>query len=365
MRKILFFGLLMFASAVLAQSRADEVPRAEALGAVVAADSLAELSDSARLAHLQTLLAEARLAEAGLKMEVEQLRVPLAADSAQRAAARRRIDSLRQVTGGCPVVVEGDTLFSIYAKRGGHTPAARAEMDAAAITELGKQLTMVPDSLYVEHSEIASDLMYGEQVLVTFTDGDGLWENTTRQHLADSVRVRVVEKLRVMHEVYGWIELAKRVGLFVLLVVGQWALIRLTNWLFRKARRRICRRRVNLKSVRIQNYELFDAYKQVRMMLFASNIARYVVILLQLVISVPLLFAIFPHTRTLAYEIISYIWTPLRNILLGVVDYIPNLFTIAVIWVVTRYAVKGMRYLAMEIHDEKLTIKGFYPDWAI
>lgn len=113
---------------------------------------------------------------------------------------RQRIDSLRKVTPGVPVVVEGDTLFYLYAKRGGHTPQQRAEMDAAAILELGKRFNLRPDSLYMESSDIVTDLMYGNKVIASFIDQDGLWENCTRDQLAAHNRKVIVDKLKEMKD---------------------------------------------------------------------------------------------------------------------------------------------------------------------
>ena len=48
----------------------------------------------------------------------------------------------------------------------------------------------------------------------------------------------------------------------------------------------------------------------------------------------------------------------------SIVEYIPNLFTIFVIYFVIKYVVKGLRYFADEIENEKLKIGGFYADWA-
>ena len=68
------------------------------------------------------------------------------------------------------MVVEGDTLYYLYAKRGGLSPQQRAEMNAQVITELGKRFNLQPDSLYIESSDIVTDLMYGNKVVVSFTD---------------------------------------------------------------------------------------------------------------------------------------------------------------------------------------------------
>lgn len=71
-------------------------------------------------------------------------------------------------------------------------------MNATAITELGKRFNLQPDSLYLESSDIVTDLMYGDKVLASFTDQDGLWEGRTRDQLAADKRHIVVDKLKDM-----------------------------------------------------------------------------------------------------------------------------------------------------------------------
>lgn len=200
-------------------------------------------SDSAvSLSAIKQELEAARLNEANLRMEMEQLRLAsYAADSVKHLQQKQRIDSLRKVTPGVPVVVEGDTLFYLYAKRGGHTPQQRAEMDAAAILELGKRFNLRPDSLYMESSDIVTDLMYDNKVIASFIDQDGLWENCTRDRLAAHNRKVIVDKLKEMKDEHGLWQLGKRILYFVLVLVGQYFLFRLTIWLFKKLKVRIQR----------------------------------------------------------------------------------------------------------------------------
>ena len=87
--------------------------------------------------------------------------------------------------------------------------------------------------------------------------------------------------------------------------------------------------------------------------------------LLQLLITIPLLFAIFPQTKGLAYQIFSYIWNPIKNILVGIVDYIPNLFAILIICFAVKYLVRLVHYLSREVEAGRLKFGGFYPDWAM
>ena len=309
----------------------------------------------------------ARLNEANLRMEIEQMKLKYdAADSLKLAKQRLRIDSLRRMTPGVPVVVEGDTLYYLFAKRGGHTPQQRAEMNAAAITELGKQFNLQPDSVYTESSDIVTDLMYGNKVLASFIDQDGLWEGCSRDQLAAAKRKVIVDKLKVMKDEHSLWQLGKRILYFILVIVGQFLLFKLTIWLFNKLKARIQRLKdTKLKPISIQDYELLDTQKQVNLLVFLASLLRYAVMLLQLILTVPLLFAIFPQTKDLAYKLFSYIWDPIKSIFLGIVEYIPNLFTIFVIWLAVKYLVRLVRYLASEIQSERLKIGGFYADWAM
>ena len=331
-------------------------------GAVSAVDS-----ESVRLNNVQEELAAVRLNEANLRMEIEQMKLTAyAADSVKRTRQKQRIDSLRQVTQGVPVIVDDDTLFYFYAKRGGHTPQQRAENVANDITALGKRFNLKPDSLYIESRDIVTDVMYDNKVIVSFTDQDGLWEGCTRDQLAAEKRLVILEKLKVMKEEHGFLQLCKRVAYFVLVLVGQFLLFWGTNWLFRRVKVRIVKlRNTRLKPFSIQDYELLDTHKQVKLLIFLASLVRYAFMLLQLLLSVPLLFSIFPQTKNLAFQLFSYIWNPVKSILVGIVSYIPNLFTIFVICLAIRYLVRLFRYLAGEVQSERLKLRGFYPDWAI
>ena len=324
-------------------------------------------SDSANIANMKRELEAARLNEANMRMEMEQLKLQAyAADSVKLVQQKLRIDSLRKFTQGVPVVVEGDTLFYIYAKRGGHTPQQRAVMNATAITELGKRFNLKPDSLYLESSDIVTDLMYGDKVLASFTDQDGLWEGRTRDQLAADKRHIVVDKLKDMKKEHSLWQLCKRIIFFVLVLLGQYLLFWATTWLFKKLKIRIQRLKdTKLKPISIQDYELLDTQKQVNLLIFLANILRYAFMLLQLVLTVPLLFSIFPQTEKLAYQIFSYIWNPVKSIFGGVIDYIPNLFTIFVICLAVKYLVRLVHYLATEVQSDRLKLNGFYPDWAM
>ena len=351
-------GLL---NAVIAENKTDEIP----------ADSLSILAemhrkDSIRMQELELQLQEMKLNEIMLRSERDDaLYKHITTDSLKKEEQRRSIDSLRTLTPGVPLIIDGDTLLTFYAKRGGVSAYDRAENAVNMILKIGKDLSLKNDSVYLFRSEYQTDIMYGEKVILSVTDQDALWLNTERDELAKTYRSVVSDKIQSLKKEHGILQVTKRVALFNLVLVVQYLLFKLTNYLFRKLRRRIIWLKQNkLKSITIRDYEFLNTHRQGRILIFLNNILRYIVLLIQLMFSVPMLFAIFPQTENLAMRLFTYIIEPIKMVLKSVVEYIPNLFIIIVIYYCVKYIIKGIQYIANEIESEKLKITGFYPDWA-
>jgi small-conductance mechanosensitive channel len=92
--------------------------------------------------------------------------------------------------------------------------------------------------------------------------------------------------------------------------------------------------------------------------------AMYAILLISLYISITLLFSIYPGTRNVATALFRGLLTPFLSIIQSFIAYIPNLLSIIVIVVVTRYLIKFLRFVMKEIEEGRLVVRGFYPDWA-
>ena len=351
-------GLL---NAVIAENKTDEIP----------ADSLSILAemhriDSIRMQELELQLQEMKLNEIMLRSERDDaLYKHITTDSLKKEEQRRSIDSLRTLAPGVPLIIDDDTLLTFYAKRGGVSAYDRTENAVNMILKIGKDLSLKNDSVYLFRSEYQTDIMYGEKVILSVTDQDALWLNTERDELAKTYLSVVSDKIQSLKKEHGILQVTKRVALFILVLVVQYLLFKLTNYLFRKLRRRIIWLKQNkLKSITIRDYEFLNTHRQGRILIFLNNILRYIALLIQLMFSIPMLFAIFPQTENLAMRLFTYIIEPIKMVLKSVVEYIPNLFIIIVIYYCVKYIIKGIQYIANEIESEKLKITGFYPDWA-
>ena len=334
------------------------------LRAQTEADSTAVDSDSL-VKELNTQLQELKLQRIMLQEELERTGRSARLDSLQRVRRQQRIDSLRLVTPGAPLVIEGDTLFSLYARKGGMLPETRVKEAREKIESLGRRLTLHPDSIIIYDGDVSVDIMAGEEVILSLTEMDGLWQAKPRAVLAKEYASIIQKKVDELREEYGLHQKVRVFLLALLVIVVQWVLIRLTNRLFRKWKFRLTRRAIGLlHPIRLKDYEFLNVHRQGIIFLWLYNATRYAVIIVQLFISVPLLFVIFPETKTFALTLIGYVLNPFKEIIMAFLGYLPNVFQIAVIYICFRYLVKLVKYFANEIESGQLRLSGFYPDWA-
>ncbi|MDE6290014.1 MAG: mechanosensitive ion channel family protein, partial [Muribaculaceae bacterium] len=322
-------------------------------------------ADSIQMLQLTLQIEEMKLNEVLLRSKLEANTQLQVADSLKKARQIQRIDSLRAVTPGVPVIVEEDTLFKIYAARGGHSALDRAESTSHMIAKIGHEGSLRRDSVYLLDNDTYIDIMYGDKVIMSVTEQDALWHATDPKNLAEMYMSIIADEIELLKAENSFWQIVKRCALFILVICIQYLLARLIGFLFRKLRRQIVRLKISkLKPLVIRDYELLDTRHLCRILIIISNILRYAVLLLLFIFTVPILFSIFPQTEKLALEIFYYIVDPIKMVLKAIVEYIPNLFIIAIIWYCIRYIVKGLRYISHEIQTEKLKIAGFYPDWA-
>lgn len=327
-------------------------------------DSLAATHDSL-VRVLQSQVQELKLQRIVMEQELERVGRNARRDSLSKVQQRQRIDSLRQITKGAPLIVEGDTLFTLYARKGGMLAEARVQEAKAKIEALGHKLSFRVDSVYVYEGELFSDIMSGDEVILSITDQDALWQSKQRTEMAEEYAVVVEAKVRELHDEYGLQMKLWRVFLALMLIVGQVMLISLTNRLYRRRRMGVFRKiYCQIKPISIRGYEFLDKHRQGIAIMTLLNVLRFVVIFLQLFITLPLLFSIFPETKALTMTVLGYIWNPFKDLLAAFVGYLPNLFKIGVIYFCFRYIVKGIKFLSNEIETGHLKLNGFYPDWA-
>lgn len=286
-------------------------------------------------------------------------------DSLQQVKQVKQIDSLRKFINGTPVIFNRDTLFYIYAKLGSFSANERAQAIALRLKKLIENPQFYADSLKLNDAERSSDLVYGNNILLSITEEDAIWAKKRRDPFSVEIKNKIASVILKYRDETSWQVIAKELLLTLLVISVVISLIYLVNKLFKLVSSKLIKNEGRLKDgIRIKNYQLLDPQRQLWFIGLVLSAFRWALIILLIYLALPVLFGIFPFTRDLSENLLGYILSPLKKIGTAVWNYLPNLITILVLLVVFRYLLRFVRFIKTEVERGKLTIPGFYRDWA-
>ncbi len=267
---------------------------------------------------------------------------------------------------GEPVILNNDTLFYIYTNQGSFTPFDRAEAIVERLTRLAEDNTLESDSIKTNISEIATEVIYKDIILFTITDIEASYSNADRNELAAEYISTIKVSINKLKDELNIQTIFINISILILIISLLWGLIYGVNKLFKLLRRKlITLKETKLKGINIRDYELVSPQKQVSALFYLLKILRILLIVLLIYISLPFLFSVFPASKPIAETLFKYVFDPFKAILLAIINFIPNLLTILVIYFVTTYIVKFFKFLAIEVENGSLKITNFYADWAM
>jgi small-conductance mechanosensitive channel len=120
----------------------------------------------------------------------------------------------------------------------------------------------------------------------------------------------------------------------------------------------------HFKPIAIKKFRLLGKEQMINACNLLLRVVKYALTAFQIFITLPIIFRLFEFTRVWATTLFGYILNPLKSIALGIIGYIPNLITIIIILLIMRYVLHTLRYFAIGLERGKLTLSGFYPEWA-
>lgn len=280
----------------------------------------------------------------------------------QKDSLQTKLETPRE--GHAVIGFFNDTLFKVHNDIGGFSALERATAINERIQQL-KELEYDSNLFSLKNNQSNTQVIYGSKVLLAISDHDAAVEKVDRNTLASRYKNSISEAYRIYKDETSLYSLLKNIGLALLIVIITYFIIKYVLKLFRLISVKIYEQKnKRIKGIKIRNYTLFDAKSQVNALINLNSIIKWFILLFIVYISIPLLFGVFPWTKNLGATLFGYVLTPLKRILFSIIDYLPNLITIAVIIFVFRYVLRGIKYLKSEIELERLKLPGFYPDWA-
>ena len=326
------------------------------------------VADSIKKAELESQLLKLKTTDNLQKEDLLQQLKSIEENEKKRIEDKKaHIESLRNTAKGYPVIgAMKDTLFLIYSKIGASTPKERAINISRKIEKLYEDDFLKADSILVMKSENTFDIIYGEIIIMSISENDAIWYGKGMPELAQSFKETIKNSIVEAKNENSWLKLIARIGL-VLLVIGiAWAMI----WLIGKGYSKLLlfinsKKDKWLKNLSYKDYTFLTAEQELQVVLFLVKIVRWFVYAVLLYITLPIIFSIFPFSQEWADALFHLIWSPFKGVLIAIWEYLPNLFSILVIYFVMKYVIRFVRYIFHEIEAEKLKLSGFHADWAM
>jgi small-conductance mechanosensitive channel len=267
---------------------------------------------------------------------------------------------------GIPIIIRNDTLFSVYAGQGLFNTSERANVITQRLNNIIDRLDFRADSITVKNDTAISVISYKSQVLMVLNNKDATFTELNRPQLAAHYQQIIKQKLGNVFENNSLkqltINILEAVAVIVLLIILIWAINKAFRWLtFRFIKAWESR----MEKLAAKGAPVGYAHRIFPIVNSFIRIIRIVIILLLAYLALPILFFIFPSSKPIATQLLSYVVDPLKSIALAFIHYIPNLLTIAVIFTVTYYIIKLVRFISKEIEQGAFNINGFYPEWAM
>lgn len=275
-------------------------------------------------------------------------------------------DANIEIQKSYPVALFADTLFFIDTRQASMSAEERAKNITARLEKVFdddfhsiSNITTSPNGSYV-------DIVCGEIIIMSVSENDALRKSITTQELAD-------EYIKLMNEAFerakkdrSFVTILIRIGLVILVLSGIWFMIFLIKRGHLYVVTRITENKDKwLKNLSYKDYTFLTAEQELSVVFWLLKIIKWAVIIILIYLLLPLIFSIFPFSRGWAATLFGFVWGPFKGMMFSVWNYLPELFTIIVIYFIFKYLIRFVKYVFTEIESGKLNISGFHADWAL
>jgi small-conductance mechanosensitive channel len=293
-------------------------------------------------------------------MSQEQSTAPLAKD---QSASEQDIPE-EEVTQAGQVMIDGRQVLSVYEPIAHLTPEARAHGIKERIIALARETSIPPESVRVQPRDAWTDILADNNVIMAVTDADARAVGKNRQLLALENAESIRQTIQTYRQEHNWRMILRAIfktALAVLFLILALWLVRRCRWFFRvRIEEQVSR---SAKVLEKSGWHLSFGYIGPTMLAIGTFL-RWLVILGLLEATLTIILSFYSSTRAISLTVTRWVFAQLEMLGESAVNYLPSLLVIAVIAIVTNYAIRLLRLTFDQIRKGDLKIPGFYPDWA-
>ncbi|MCP2727521.1 mechanosensitive ion channel family protein [Limnofasciculus baicalensis] len=288
------------------------------------------------------------------------------------------------------VVLDGNTLFAIPEALGETSPEERSRETTSQVEKFAKTTSLPIESLMIGDQNGIAVIFSGDSVIAKITEADARAANTTPRELGDAYLEKLKSAVSQYREKYSLSDSVYRGSildralefissltiqnnqlnytnailytiiatvLFVAVLIGT---NKIFGGIFNKLNYQLAH---NIKAIEIPYIPFFsDRINEI--LIHIIKWIRLLVNLLFATIYLVLILNLFPWTKHLGATIWQKFISASHKAWGNLISYIPNLFTVTIIIIVTYYVLRIINSIFRELGKGTISFPGFYPEWA-
>ena len=267
---------------------------------------------------------------------------------------------------GAQVVLDNEPVLTIHAGAFSFSVPERAKVISARIASVARTSNLPAERISVHHGETQSSITLDDLLLMTVTDDDAAAAKMPREELAEKNKEKIIKAIidyRERHSLRSaLIGAFKALGATLIMVIMLLLLVRL----FPRLEKKVASLKGSvIRTVRFQSIEIFTKERLAGILITVARLLRNILVLILLYVYISLVLGFFSWTQGVSERLFGYIATPVIIIWQAVSSYLPNIFFVLVITICTYYLIKFTRFFFVEVERRNVTLRGFYPDWAM
>jgi len=274
------------------------------------------------------------------------------------------LDSL-SIYQKAPVIIDGYPLFSV---RGVSSfPAEeRASLIKKRIEEIASDPSIPANSIEIIQGETNDDLYAKGKFILSIYDADAKVEGVGREIIAMGVKNRIIKAIYSYRYERKPEVLLNRTFYAVGAILLTIFLLFLIQWIAKKINL-LLQNKIKAKFDNIET-KSFQLIKSNQLWLTLSSIIRglnFIIILVIIFMCAEYVLGLYPWTRFVSVSLIAFFLTPVSAVGLALLNFIPNLAFLIVIFFVAKYLLKLVKIFFDGLGKRIITISGFDAEWAV
>ena len=261
------------------------------------------------------------------------------------------------------VEIDGTTLFRVVG-----VPALPADERAAAVAARIEAVAADPhfrsEEVVTVETDLGTAIMARDTRLILVTEDDARLEGLDRKVIAEAFAMRTRKAVDDWRAARAPGALENALLLSLAGTVAFALAFALLVWISRRVRLRMQSYRARIHSVGIQSFQVVRAGHIWGLMSRALGVVITLAYATLIFVYLDYVLRLFPWTRGASIELLSYVLEPLNVLGKGILNELPSLVFLAVLFVVIRWLLKVIHLFFGAVGRAEVSFDGFDPEWA-